>query len=180
MLQTAALHILERGIRGKQVRAEYALLYSMGLDKNYIFVKSDWLIRIARDFYRHSGDLRKRYLSNYYYGLVLHNRNEDAEALVNYLEAESDGLKIGDSYYLGVPKAYPACFGTYDRMDEIRRWTDGIENLYFIGRNGMHRYNNIDHSMLTAMAAVDNLLSGHTDKNNIWQVNTEAEYHENK
>lgn len=102
----SALHILGRiapaGIRGKRVRAEYALLYSMALDKNYIFVKSDSLILFARDFYRHSGDLRKRYLSNYYYGLVLHNRADNAEALVNYLEAERDGLKIGNSYYLGL------------------------------------------------------------------------------
>lgn len=101
-----ALYILERidpaDIRGERGRAEYALLYSMALDKNYIFVKSDSTIRIARDFYRHSGNLRRRFLSNYYYGLVLHNRAENAEALVNYLGAEKDGLKLGDSYYLGM------------------------------------------------------------------------------
>jgi len=102
----SALHILERiapaDMRGKRVRAAYALLFSMALDKNYIFVKSDLLIRIARDFYYHSEDLRKRYLSNYYYGLVLHNRAENVEAQVNYFEAERDGLKLDDSYYLGL------------------------------------------------------------------------------
>ncbi len=85
-----------------------------------------------------------------------------------------------DAVVVRVPKAYPAYFGTYDRMNEIHRWADGIENLYFAGRNGMHRYNNIDHSMLTAMAAVNNILNGRTDKSNIWQVNTEAKYHESR
>lgn len=77
-------------------------------------------------------------------------------------------------------KAYPAYFGTYDKFELVREFTDSIENLYLIGRNGMHRYNNSDHSMLTAMVAVDNLLSGKADKSNIWAVNTEAEYHEEK
>jgi len=57
---------------------------------------------------------------------------------------------------------------------------DGFENLFLIGRNGMHKYNNQDHSMLTAMTAVDNIIAGVTDKGNIWAVNTEEEYHEAK
>lgn len=85
-----------------------------------------------------------------------------------------------DAVVVRMPKAYPAYFGTYPRMHEIREWTDSIENLFLIGRNGMHRYNNIDHSMLTAMAAVENILAGVTDKANIWQVNTEEDYHESK
>lgn len=85
-----------------------------------------------------------------------------------------------DAVVVRMPKAYPAYFGTYDRMDEIRAWTDRIENLFLIGRNGMHRYNNIDHSMLTAMAAVQNILMGVTDKTNIWHVNTEQDYHESR
>ena len=74
----------------------------MALDKNYIFVESDSLIRIARDFYRHSNDLRSRYLSKFYYGLVLHNQKENVEALINYLEAESDALRLEDPYLLGM------------------------------------------------------------------------------
>jgi protoporphyrinogen oxidase len=77
-----------------------------------------------------------------------------------------------------VPKAYPAYFGTYERFDEIRRFTDRYENLFLIGRNGQHRYNNMDHSMLTAMTAVDNIIAGITTKDTIWDVNTEEEYHE--
>ena len=85
-----------------------------------------------------------------------------------------------DATILRVPKTYPAYLGTYDRFDELRKFTDGIENLFLIGRNGMHRYNNADHSMLTAMAAVENIMKGITTKTNIWEVNTEQEYHEAK
>jgi protoporphyrinogen oxidase len=85
-----------------------------------------------------------------------------------------------DSTVIRMPKAYPAYFGTYDRFDAVRKFTDGIENLFLIGRNGMHRYNNSDHSMLTAMTAVEHWLTGRTDKSAIWEVNTEQEYHESK
>jgi len=77
-----------------------------------------------------------------------------------------------------VPKTYPAYFGTYDRFHEIREFTDRLENLFLVGRNGMHKYNNQDHSMLTAMIAVENIINERKDKDNIWQVNTEQEYHE--
>jgi protoporphyrinogen oxidase len=83
-----------------------------------------------------------------------------------------------DSVVIRMPKTYPAYFGTYGRFDEIRRFVDGFENLYLIGRNGMHRYNNQDHSMLTAMMAVDNIVEGRKDRSNLWEVNTEMEYHE--
>ena len=88
--------------------------------------------------------------------------------------------EVRDSCVFRVPKTYPAYFGTYDRFDEIIRYADRFENLFLIGRNGMHRYNNQDHSMLTAMVAVDNILAGITDKSNLWEVNTEQEYHEEK
>jgi protoporphyrinogen oxidase len=83
-----------------------------------------------------------------------------------------------DATVIRVPKAYPAYFGSYDRFGELRQWLDQYENLFLIGRNGMHRYNNQDHSMLTAMVAVDNILMGQLDKANVWEVNTEQEYHE--
>ena len=66
------------------------------------------------------------------------------------------------------------------RFDEIRDYLDGFENLFLVGRNGMHKYNNQDHSMLTAMVAVDNIAGGIRGKDNIWAVNTEGEYHEEK
>jgi hypothetical protein len=79
-----------------------------------------------------------------------------------------------------MPKTYPAYFGTYDRFEEIKAYVNTIENLFLIGRNGMHKYNNQDHSMLTAMVAVDNIAFGIKDKSNLWSINTEEEYHESK
>jgi protoporphyrinogen oxidase len=88
--------------------------------------------------------------------------------------------EVLDAHVVRVPKTYPAYFGTYNRFDELRTWVDGFENLFLIGRNGMHKYNNQDHSMLTAMTAVDNILAGNMDKTSLWQINTEQEYHEEK
>ena len=83
-----------------------------------------------------------------------------------------------DSTVIRMPKAYPAYFGSYKDFDVVRNYTDDFTNLFLIGRNGMHRYNNADHSMLTAMCAVENIIAGRIDKSNIWDVNAEEEYHE--
>ncbi len=91
-----------------------------------------------------------------------------------------DPAEVRDSCVFRIPKAYPAYFGTYARFDEIVRYMDRYENLFLLGRNGMHKYNNQDHSMLTAMVAVDNILAGVIDKQSLWEINTEQEYHEDK
>jgi protoporphyrinogen oxidase len=88
--------------------------------------------------------------------------------------------EVLDAHVVRVPKTYPAYFGTYDRFAELREWTDGFENLFLVGRNGMHKYNNQDHSMLTAMAVVDGIAAGHVDKAAVWGINSEQEYHEEK
>jgi protoporphyrinogen oxidase len=88
--------------------------------------------------------------------------------------------EVIDSHVERVKKAYPAYFDTYDRMDELRAYLNSIDNLYCVGRNGQHRYNNIDHSMCTSFETVKNILSGTPGKDNIWNVNTEKEYHEQK
>jgi protoporphyrinogen oxidase len=85
---------------------------------------------------------------------------------------------VTDAHVVRVPKTYPAYFGTYDRFHVIREFLDRYPNLYLVGRNGMHKYNNQDHSMLTAMTAVDNIIAGIEDKENVWSINTEMEYHE--
>ena len=95
---------------------------------------------------------------------------------IGILKAED----VLDGHVVRVPKTYPAYFGTYSRFDELRSFTDGFENLFLVGRNGMHKYNNHDHSMLTAMAAVDKILAGDLDKSSLWEINTEQEYHEEK
>lgn len=87
---------------------------------------------------------------------------------------------VEDACVLRMKKAYPAYFGTYDQLDVIRDWSVTIPNMFLIGRNGMHRYNNQDHSMLTAMTAVDNIVAGVSNNLNIWEVNAERVYHEEK
>ncbi|MBR5154111.1 MAG: NAD(P)/FAD-dependent oxidoreductase [Alphaproteobacteria bacterium] len=79
-----------------------------------------------------------------------------------------------------VKKAYPAYFGTYDKFDEIKNYVNDFENLYLVGRNGMHRYNNMDHSTLAAMKTVDLILGVISNKDEVWSVNTESDYHEEK
>ncbi len=88
--------------------------------------------------------------------------------------------QVLDAHVVRVPKTYPAYFGTYDRFSELRQWIDRFENLFLVGRNGMHKYNNQDHSMLTAMAVVDGIATGYVDKQAIWEINSEQEYHEEK
>jgi protoporphyrinogen oxidase len=85
-----------------------------------------------------------------------------------------------DGVVIRMEKTYPAYFGSFDRFDVVRSYTDGFVNLFLIGRNGMHRYNNQDHSMLAAMTAVENIVNGVATKDNIWQINAEEEYHEIK
>lgn len=93
------------------------------------------------------------------------------------IDCESDVL---DTHVERVKKAYPAYFDTYEKMDDLRDYLNTIPNLFCVGRNGQHRYNNIDHSMCTSFETVKNILSGETKKDNIWNVNTEKEYHEEK
>ena len=90
------------------------------------------------------------------------------------------GEKALDFHVEKVKKAYPAYFDTYSEIDRLIDYCNSIENLYCVGRNGQHRYNNMDHSMVTAFVAVDQILSGERDKSALWQVNTEKNYHEEK
>ena len=85
-----------------------------------------------------------------------------------------------DSVRINVKKAYPAYFGSYEHFDRVRAYLDTFENLYCIGRNGQHKYNNMDHSMLTAIEAVAAVRTNNKSKHDIWNVNTETEYHETK
>jgi protoporphyrinogen oxidase len=77
-----------------------------------------------------------------------------------------------------VKKAYPAYFDTYKDIDTLRAYLDKIDNLYCVGRNGQHRYNNMDHSMMSGFLAADHIIDDNNDKTEIWNVNTEQEYHE--
>jgi protoporphyrinogen oxidase len=99
-------------------------------------------------------------------------------------ELEQIGLirrgDVLDGTVVRVPKAYPAYFGEYRNMDRVRDYLSTFSNLFPVGRNGMHRYNNQDHSMLAAKAAVDCLVTGSRDRNVMWSINTEEDYHESR
>ena len=92
----------------------------------------------------------------------------------------SDDTEILFSHREQVKKAYPAYFDTYNELPVVIDYLNSYENLYCVGRNGQHRYNNMDHSMMTAFETVNNILTGKTDKSDIWNVNTEKEYHEKR
>jgi protoporphyrinogen oxidase len=83
-----------------------------------------------------------------------------------------------DAVVMRAPKAYPGYFGSYARFDELRAYLDRFANLFLVGRNGMHRYNNQDHSMLSARLAAEAIVAGSSDKSAIWAVNIGDEYHE--
>ena len=100
--------------------------------------------------------------------------------------AKNELIKMGiiheenvlDAHREKIKKAYPAYFDTYEKIDVLIKYLNKIENLYCIGRNGQHRYNNMDHSMVTAFETVDNIINNVSDKKNIWNVNIEKDYHE--
>jgi protoporphyrinogen oxidase len=120
-----------------------------------------------------------------YEGDQVWNLSEEEMKKLGVAEMEKIGIidqaNVLDACVIKMPKTYPAYFGkAYEQFDQLKDWTNTIPNLFLIGRNGMHRYNNQDHSMLAAMTAVDNILAGRTDKSNLWEVNTEQEYHETK
>lgn len=95
---------------------------------------------------------------------------------IGFIQSED----VLDACVLRMPKAYPAYWGSYTQMHVVEDYVNTIPNLFLLGRNGMHRYNNQDHSMLTAMMAVDNIIEGRMDKKNLWEVNLDMVYHEEK
>lgn len=83
-------------------------------------------------------------------------------------------------YVARIKKAYPAYSGVYGEFDKVRQYLDDIPNLFVCGRNGVHRYNNMDHSMLSAFEVAKCILENKSDKSNIWHINSEESYHEAK
>ncbi len=112
------------------------------------------------------------------------NMSEEEAVKLGVAELQKIGVLAKDAHIIDfcrakIKKAYPAYFDTYNRIDELTAYLDGFDNLYCVGRNGQHRYNNMDHSMVTAFTAID-CLEGKADKAALWNVNTEKEYHEEK
>ncbi|WP_418146301.1 NAD(P)/FAD-dependent oxidoreductase [Variovorax paradoxus] len=109
------------------------------------------------------------------------------ESLKQLAQSEMKQIKLVsasqavDATVLRVPKAYPGYFGeAYEQFDRVQSAVDAIPNLFLVGRNGMHRYNNQDHSMLTAKEAAHQIITGIVDKSRLWAINVDDEYHEEK
>lgn len=106
-----------------------------------------------------------------------HQITQAATSDLKHTKLFSD-FKLHDSLVVREKKAYPSYSGSYQYFDKIRSYLDSFTNLYPLGRNGMHRYNNQDHSILTALTAVDNIVKRTKDKSNLWSINTELDHHE--
>ncbi|MDP4212425.1 MAG: hypothetical protein Q8926_07350, partial [Bacteroidota bacterium] len=113
-------------------------------------------------------------------------RNKEPEMMIQLAleEIKKTGLinkeELLDATVIKVPNAYPSYIGAYEQFPLLQKFLDGFQNLYLIGRNGMHRYNNTDHSMTTAMIAVENIIQNKKSRDNIWAVNMEKDFHEEK
>ena len=110
------------------------------------------------------------------------NNKDTMKFVVSELEKIGiiDSSKVLDYHVERIEKAYPSYFDTYDEIDTLVEYINKFDNLYCVGRNGQHRYNNMDHSIITSFETVNNIINGVKSKDNIWNVNTEKEYHESK
>jgi protoporphyrinogen oxidase len=174
------LHVLEKG-RPPQtsVRDNWIYVQDAGVRVGRIQIFNNWSPYLAAD-HEHTTWIGLEYFVGQ--GDDLWQMPDDELVRLAVGELERIGFAraadVRDSCVLRVPDAYPAYFGSYVNFDEIRRWATSLPNLFCIGRNGMHRYNNQDHSMLTAMMAVDNIAAGQEDDSAIWDVNMEMVYGE--
>lgn len=167
--------------------------------KNHVELKDNWIyiqesdVRVGRLQIFNNWSPKLVENANYYWvGLEYFcQQNDDLwsksdEEMIAFAQEEMVKLNlvepadILDGTSLRVPKTYPAYFGSYNQFDVLTKFLDSVPNLYPIGRNGMHRYNNQDHSMLTAFRSVESILYGTINKKSIWEINTEMEYHEEK
>ena len=176
------LHVQVKGARpAERVRDNWIYVQDGGVQVGRIQIFNNWSPYMVADW-RNTVWIGLEYFVSQ--GDVLWRTPDENLIKLATMELERIGFirkeDVLDGCVLRMPKAYPAYFGTYDRLDVVRKWASAIPNLFLIGRNGMHRYNNQDHSMLTAMIAVDNIIEGRTDHGNLWDVNLDMVYHEEK
>lgn len=157
------MYIHEKGVRAGRVQLFHNWHPDLVADENNGWVGLEYFVNEGDDLWTMSDDK------------LIALGTHELEAI-----GIGKGIRVIDGTVIRQPKAYPGYFGSYDRFGEIRDYLDTITNLFPVGRNGMHRYNNQDHSMLAAMEAVDIIKKNRTDKSALWNINTEEEYHEEK
>lgn len=136
--------------------------------------------------FENKNDIKEKVLVSFEYFATVGDElwNKTEEEMIKFAIAEAkkiniiDNVTIYESKEFKIEKAYPAYWGTYKDMPQIKKALNNIENLYCVGRNGQHRYNNMDHSMLTGIEVANCILNNTKSKENVWSINTEKEYHE--
>lgn len=155
------IYLQDKGIRAGRVQIFNNWSPFMVEEKNTISIGVEYFCNETDDFWNSSDDK------------II---GQAIREMVNVGLIKAENVK--DATVIKVKKAYPSYAGSYSHFSALQDFLDGFVNLFPIGRNGMHRYNNSDHSMMTAMVAVENIINHRTDKSNIWDVNMEEGYHE--
>ena len=167
---------------GNIVPDDWVYVHDKSVKMGRFQIYNNWSPYLVKDL-EHTVWMGLEYFCNE--GDEMWSMTDDAFAHMGIEEMVKMGLidsedNVKDYHVERVKKAYPAYFDTYEHMDELREYLNSISNLYCVGRNGQHRYNNLDHSMCTSFETVRNIINGVKEKDNIWNVNTEKEYHESK
>ncbi|MFH1744604.1 MAG: NAD(P)/FAD-dependent oxidoreductase [bacterium] len=161
MIKDNWIYLQEREMRAGRMQIGNNWSPYLVRDKNKVWISLEYFCDEGDDFWRKSDTEIKE--------------EAEKELIENNIINNND---LEECFIKRVCKAYPAYFENYKKFPIIKNYIDKFENLFLIGRNGMHKYNNMDHSMMTAITAVDNIVKNRKDKSNIWDVNTEKEYHE--
>lgn len=176
------------GVLAKKLKARNA--DGSPISDNWIYIQEKSVIMGRLQLYNNWSPFMVKDENTAWLGLEYFCNEQDRlwtmtdEQLVKLARKELSGINIIDdadfldAVVIRVPKTYPSYIGTYNEFDRVIKYLDGFPNLFLVGRNGMHKYNNQDHSMLTAMQAVENIKSNITGKENIWAINTDDDYHE--
>jgi protoporphyrinogen oxidase len=173
-------------------KEKFSIAHSREMKDNWIYIQENDVLMGRLQIFNNWSPYMVRNEENIWLGLEYFcNKDEDFwsksdNELIAFASQELEILgflnasDVLDATVIKMPHTYPAYFGSYDRFEEVIGFLNQIQNLFPIGRNGMHKYNNQDHSMLTAIEAVKNIIDGRVDKSNLWKINTEEIYHEEK
>jgi protoporphyrinogen oxidase len=163
----------------KQLKDNWIYIQEPGMQVGRIQIFNNWSPWMVKD--KDNVWLGLEYFCNesdQFWNLSDKNIKNIAQKEIKKIGVVNSSIAL-DSVVIKIPKAYPGYFGkSYKNFHIIKESLDKINNLYLIGRNGMHRYNNQDHSMLTAKEAVEQIITGANEKNKIWSINIGDEYHE--